>query len=50
MVAADAATVALFPWYGKRMRPEQIEYLAMAAKRGLGRIDIENLMVQKVKL
>lgn len=50
MVAADATTVALFPWYGKRMRPEQIEYLAMAAKRGLGRIDIENLRVQKVKL
>lgn len=50
MVAADAATVALFPWYGKRVRPDQIEYLAMAAKRGLGRIDIENLTVQKVKL
>jgi uncharacterized protein (DUF362 family) len=50
MVAADATTVALFPWYGKRMRPEQIEYLAMAAKRGMGRIDIENLKVQKVKL
>jgi uncharacterized protein (DUF362 family) len=50
MVAADATTVALFPWYGKRMRPNQIEYLAMAGKRGLGRIDIENLKVLKVKL
>lgn len=50
MVAADATTVALFPWYGKRMRPNQIEYLAMAHKRGLGRIDIENLQVQKAKL
>lgn len=50
MVAADATTVSLFPWYGKRKRPEEIEYLAMAAKRGLGRIDLENLKVQKVKL
>jgi uncharacterized protein (DUF362 family) len=50
MVAADAATVALFPWYGKRKRPEEIEHLAIAHKRGLGRIDIEKMKVQKVKL
>ncbi len=50
MVAADATTVALFPWYGKRKRPEEIEHLVLAHKRGLGRIDIDSLKVQKVKL
>ncbi len=49
MVAADAATVSLGEWYGRRVKPRQVKHIAEAAKRGLGRIDWENLAIARVK-
>ena len=48
MVAADAKTVDLFSWYGREIRPDQVEHIKMAHDRGLGRMDIENLEIQTV--
>lgn len=50
MVAADAYTVAAFPWYGRRFRPNQVGHIRLAHERGLGRMDIENLRVERVSL
>lgn len=47
-VAADAATVARFEWWGRSMQPRQVRHLRLAHERGLGRLDIENLRVQEV--
>jgi hypothetical protein len=49
-VAADAYTVGAFEWWGRRMRPEQVKYIRLAHQRGLGRMDIENLVVREVSL
>ncbi|MCA1985619.1 MAG: DUF362 domain-containing protein [Desulfovibrio sp.] len=49
-VAADALAVASFEWWGRRMQPNQVRHLRLAAERGLGRIDIEHLRVQEVVL
>ncbi len=49
-VAADAKTVASFEWWGRRMQPNQVRHLRIAAERGLGRIDVDNLRVQEVVL
>lgn len=46
-VAADAYVTASYEWYGKRVKPENVEHLKEAAARGLGRIDIENLNIVK---
>lgn len=48
MVAADAYTVAAFPWYGKRFRPDQVAHIRLAHERGLGRMDIDRLRVQTI--
>ncbi len=48
MVAADAKTVELFPWYGRKIRPDQVEHIKMAHERGLGRMDLDNLEIQTV--
>ena len=47
MVAADAKTVEMCTWYGKRFKPRQIKHILMAHERGLGRMDIENLVVKE---
>lgn len=49
-VAADAMAVASYQWYGRNMKPRQVGHLVMASKRGLGRIDVENMNVKKVLL
>ncbi len=49
MVAADAKTVDLFSWYGRKIRPDQVEHIKMAHDRGLGRMDIDNLEIQTVQ-
>ncbi len=49
MVAADAKTVDLFPWYGRSIRPEQVAHIRIAHERGLGRMDIENLDIRTVE-
>ncbi len=48
MVAADAATVSLGEWYGRKVKPRQVKHIAEAAKRGLGRIDWENLRIKRI--
>lgn len=48
MVAADAYAVASFEWYGRRFKPNQVRYIRQAHERGLGRIDIENLMIRSI--
>ena len=50
MVAADAYAVKTFEWYGKKMEPHQVRHIRIAQERGLGRIDIGNLVTRKVVL
>jgi uncharacterized protein (DUF362 family) len=47
MVAADAKTVEMCTWYGKRYKPRQISHIRLAHKQGLGRMDVENLAVKQ---
>ncbi len=49
-VAADATAVASYEWYGRKIEPRQVGHLAAAGNRGLGRLDIENLLVQRLTL
>lgn len=44
MVAADALAVSMFEWYGKKMAPRQVRHILIAHERGLGRMDVENLI------
>ena len=50
MVAADAQMTALGKWYGKKIQPKQIKHIRIAAERGLGRIDLENLKIKKISV
>ncbi|MEH0020180.1 MAG: DUF362 domain-containing protein [Desulfobacter sp.] len=48
MVAADAKTVQMCKWYGRRFAPRQIKHIRYAHEQGLGRMDIENLSVKRI--
>ena len=48
MVAADAMAVQMFEWYGVKMDPHQVRHIKIAHERGLGRMDIQNLIARKV--
>ncbi len=48
MVAADAQMVALGTWYGKKFQPSQVKHISLAAARGLGRMDLDNLNVKNI--
>lgn len=50
MVAADAQMVALGTWGGKRLSPQEIPHIRIAAERGLGRIDLDKLNIRTVRL
>jgi uncharacterized protein (DUF362 family) len=50
MVAADATAVSLFEWYGRRFKPSQVNHIRLAHKRGLGRMDIENLNTRRLSV
>ena len=50
MVAADAAAVQMFEWYGRKMHPRQVRHISIAHERGLGRMDVENLVTEKVQV
>jgi uncharacterized protein (DUF362 family) len=50
MVAADALTVAEFPWYGQRFAARQVGHIRLAHERGLGRMDFEKLDIKRVDL
>jgi uncharacterized protein (DUF362 family) len=46
IVAADAKTVQMCEWFGRRFEPRQIKHIRLAHERGLGRMDVENLKVK----
>jgi uncharacterized protein (DUF362 family) len=48
MVAADAATVELGTWYGRKFKASQVKHIRMAHKRGLGNMDIGGQVVKKI--
>ena len=48
-VAVDAFGVSVAPWYGQNFKGKQVEHLAVAHQRGLGKIEIETLRILKVK-
>ena len=50
MVAADAQTVEMCEWYGKRFKPGQIKHIRLAHRRGLGRMDIQNLSAKRMSV
>ncbi|MCF8110618.1 MAG: DUF362 domain-containing protein [Desulfobacteraceae bacterium] len=50
MVAADAYTVSAFQWYGGRYDPDQIKHIRLAHRRKIGRMDIENLNINKTSV
>ncbi|MBW2061177.1 MAG: DUF362 domain-containing protein [Deltaproteobacteria bacterium] len=50
MVAADACAVSMFEWYGRRFKPRQVGHILEAHKRGLGRMDVENLTIKTMTL
>lgn len=49
-VAADATAVAAYQWYGREIAPRQVAHIRLAHERGLGRMDIENLITNRVTL
>jgi uncharacterized protein (DUF362 family) len=50
MVAADAQAVAMFEWYGQKLRPHNVKHIRIAHERGLGRMDVENLTRKQVQI
>ena len=46
MVAADAYTVSSFEWYGRRFQPRQVRHILLAHQRGLGRMDVDKMVVK----
>ena len=50
MVAADAQAVAMFEWYGRKLQPRNVKYIRIAHERGLGRMDVENLLLKQVQV
>ena len=49
MVAADAMAVASSEWYGQKIEPRQVQHIRLAHEQGLGRMDIENLVVSRIE-
>ncbi len=47
-VAVDSFGVSVAPWYGQQFKGRQVEHLAAAGQRGLGKVDTEQLSVVKV--
>ncbi|TVQ97431.1 MAG: DUF362 domain-containing protein [Desulfovibrionales bacterium] len=45
VVAADAMTVRMFEWYGRRIAPRQVRHILLAHDRGLGTMDLSGLQV-----
>jgi len=48
MVAADAQMVALGTWYDRKIEPNQVRHIRVAAERGLGRLDLNNMNILNV--
>ena len=49
-VAADATAVAAYEWYGRKIEPRQVSHLVAAHERGLGRMDIGQLLTQRLEI
>ncbi len=49
MVAADAQAVHTVKWYGSAMKARQVAHIRLAHERGLGRMDVENLVVRQAR-
>lgn len=49
-VAADAMAVASYKWYGRQIEPRQVGHIREAHERGLGRMDIDNMLVERIVL
>ena len=50
MVAADAQAVNTVKWYGSAMKARQVAHIRLAHERGLGRMDVENLVVRQARV
>lgn len=50
VLAADAKTVEMCSWYGKRFKARQIKHIRMAHEKGLGRMDLENLVIKQTEI
>jgi uncharacterized protein (DUF362 family) len=48
MVAADAATVELGTWYGRKFKAGQVKHIRMAHERGLGNMDIAGQVLKEI--
>ena len=48
MVAADAATVQLGTWYGRKFQARQVRHIRMAHERGLGNMNIDRQLVKEI--
>lgn len=48
MVAADAATVQIGTWYGRKFKARQVKHIRMAHERGLGNMDIDRQIVKEI--
>ena len=49
-MAADAYAVTLAPWYGKGFAPRQIRHLLLTHQMGLGRIELDKLKIEKLRV
>ena len=47
-VAADAAAVVSYEWYGRRMKAGNVGHIVEAHNRKLGRMDVDKLLIQRV--
>ena len=50
MVAADAATVQLGTWYGRKFQARQVKHIRMAHERGLGNMDLARQVVKEINI
>jgi uncharacterized protein (DUF362 family) len=49
-VAADAQMLALGTWFNRKFEPHQVKHIRVAAERGLGRMDLQNLNVRNIRI
>ncbi|MFW6054869.1 MAG: DUF362 domain-containing protein [Thermodesulfobacteriota bacterium] len=50
MVAADAYVTNMVKWYGQSISPDKVKHIRLGHARGLGRMDIENLNIERLEL
>ncbi len=49
MVAADAMAVEMGTWYGQKFKASQVSHIALAHERGLGNMNVSQLLVKEVR-